>query len=110
MLLICRNNRLVIIPFFSGLPQVATKQDEIHVFSGALAAKREDGLKFEGTIHDYISEPACAYVHVLKMACMYCMYFRITYIHICIMHIIMMCIACTLLNTYVCMCMNCMYV
>jgi hypothetical protein len=32
--------------------------------------------------HDHISEPACAYVYVLRNVCMYCMYAGVRYIHI----------------------------
>ena len=53
-----------------------------------------------------ISEPASAYVYVLKCECMYCMYSGVTYRHICTVHIMCICIP---QNAYVCMCMYCMY-
>ena len=53
-----------------------------------------------------ISEPASAYVYVLKCECMYCMYSGVLYRHICTVHIMCICIP---QNAYVCMCMYCMY-
>ena len=54
----------------------------------------------------YISEPASAYVYVLKCECMYCMYSGVLYRHICTVHIMCICIP---QNAYVCMCLYCMY-
>ena len=71
--------------------------------SGPVARGRA-GLQRPG--HEAISDPACAYVYVLKNVCMYCMYAGVRYIHIQSVHV------CIFLpqSAYVSICMYCMYV